>query len=253
MKQIFAPLVAHAAIADGVRHIQVKAPQITSEAQPGQFVTVRCGNDVLLRRPLSIHQIDGDTLGLLFAVVGQGTEWLANLVEGDVLDILGPIGNGFSVSRNSENLLLIAGGIGIAPLPFLAQRAVADERNIRMVIGAKTADHLFPITPEIPVKQVTEDGSAGKKGVITDFLPDIVDWADEVFACGPIPMYRSMIRQASIYRDKPVQILLEQVMACGIGACRGCAVPTRQGMKMVCQDGPVFDLRDIDWDQLAES
>ena len=97
---------------------------------------------------------------------------------------------------------------------------------------------------------ITEDGSRGEKGMATDLLTSLAGWADQIFACGPVLMYRSMSGMMSEFGDKSVQILLEEVMGCGVGACRGCAVPTTYGIKMVCQDGPVFDLREIIWDQV---
>lgn len=204
----------------------------------------------MLRRPFSIHQVDGDRVGLLFSVRGKGTEWLRRRAPGDCLDVLGPLGNGFRIECSSRNVLLVAGGIGIAPLSFLADRAVAQGHTVRLVTGARTAAGICPgLTPR-ELHVITEDGSAGEKGLATDAMLRFADWADEVFACGPILMYRTMLAARGVVESKPVQILLEQVMGCGVGACRGCVVPTVNGMKSVCHDGPVFDLREVIWEEV---
>lgn len=252
VKQILAPIVSCNELMPGVFLLAVDAPEIASESIPGQFVTIRCGNDVLLRRPFSIHKNTGRQMGFLFAAVGQGTEWLSGRIRGEFLDILGPLGNGFAINPDLRKILLVAGGIGIAPLVYLAEKAVADGFAVKLIIGAATASQLYTDTIEgVEVIRITDDGSAGERGLVTDFVPSLAKWADQIFACGPIPMYRAMSAMASEFGDKPVQILMEQVMGCGVGACRGCAIPTFDGIKMVCQDGPAFDLRQILWQKVA--
>ena len=251
MKQLFVPVISCSEAIRDVYIIWVEAPQIADKALPGQFVTVRCGEEILLRRPLSIHKVQGDYLAFLFAVVGEGTEWLSLRSKGDFIDLLGPLGNGFKIDDDTSRLLVVAGGIGIAPLVHLAERAGADGHSVKMILGVATASQLCHEVKGVEMFPITEDGSAGDMGVATDLLPSLVGWADQIFACGPVPMYRSMAGMMPEFRDKPVQILLEEVMGCGVGACRGCAVPTRQGMKMVCQDGPVFDLREIIWEEMG--
>ncbi len=251
MKQLLAPVISCSEIMPEVYLLWVEASPLANKALPGQFISVRCGEDVLLRRPLSIHKIEGDYLALLFTVVGQGTGWLSLRSKGDHIDLLGPLGNGFKVGEDISRIVLVAGGIGIAPLVHLADRAVADGHKVKMILGTKTASQLHPEIEGVEMIPITEDGSAGEMGIVTDLLPSLVGWADQIFACGPVPMYRSMAGMMSGLRYKPVQILLEEVMGCGVGACRGCAVPTRQGMKMVCQDGPVFDLREIIWEEMG--
>ncbi len=228
----------------------VEAPEIASDARPGQFVTIRCGEgpNPLLRRPFSIHRTDENKLALLFDVVGQGTEWLANRKAGDILGILGPLGNGFQVGQSTRNLLLVAGGIGIAPMVFLAERAATGGHSVKVIVGAKTASQVYSDIQGAELIQVTEDGSAGEKGMAADVGFTLTEWADQVFACGPGPMYQAMAK-SGLGDGKSVQVLLEEVMGCGVGACRGCAIPTKQGMKMVCHDGPVFELRDVAWDR----
>ncbi|MBT9149294.1 MAG: Dihydroorotate dehydrogenase B (NAD(+)), electron transfer subunit [Dehalococcoidia bacterium] len=269
MRQVPAPIVSRTQVMPGVYLIWVEAPDIAAEARPGQFVTVRCGEHLPLRRPLSIHRTDGRKLALLFAVVGQGTKWLSVRMVGESLDLLGPLGNGFEIRQGSQKLLLIAGGIGVAPLIALADEGVGKGLLVKFVIGAKTASKLY--APEsgvwslesgvwslesgvssleaVELIRVTDDGSAGERGQATDFLPSLADWADQIFACGPLPMYRRMAEMRAWPGNKSVQVLLEQVMGCGVGACRGCAVVTNKGIKLVCEEGPVFELGEIVWDK----
>ena len=190
-------------------------------------------------------------MALLFAVVGQGTEWLASRLVGEHVDILGPLGKGFYVYHASQKLLLIAGGIGVAPLIALAEEGVDAGLGVKLVIGAETLSKLYPedlIPAGVEAICVTDDGSAGGRGMATDFLPSLAGWADQIFACGPVPMYRKMAEME--LGDKPVQILLEQVMGCGVGACRGCTVVTKQGTRLVCRDGPVFELGEVIFDDM---
>ena len=256
MRRAKATVIANDAIMPGVSLIWLDCPPINPPAQPGQFVMVRCGEGVeyQLRRPLSIHQRDGKKLALLFNVVGRGTRWLSQCQAGDKLDLLGALGNGYSIHPDSKNLLLVAGGIGIAPLVFLAQQALKQGHSVTLLIGAPTARQLYP-TKLLPAKArlitATEDGTAGKKGMITDILPDFTSGADQLFACGPLPMYRNMARMPQL-KNKPVQISLEVRMGCGLGICYGCTVKTRNGLRQVCKDGPIFNLDDILWDELAD-
>jgi dihydroorotate dehydrogenase electron transfer subunit len=255
MKQVTACVTYSTQMMPGVFLIWVEAPEIAAGSRPGQFVTIRCGEGFvpLLRRPLSIHRIAGDKLALLFAVVGKGTEWLSKCRAGDFLDLLGPLGNGFQIRKGSEKLLLVAGGIGVAPLIALADEAIANGLSVKLLAGAASAYQLYPqAIGSADVIRVTEDGSVGEKGMVTDLLPSLAPWADQIFACGPIPMYRAMAQMHAYLGSKSVQVVLEQVMGCGVGACLGCAVATGRGTKMVCSDGPVFELREILWEEVVE-
>ena len=220
---------------------------------------VNCGEECTLPRPFSIHHVneEGD-IALFYAVLenGRGTRWLAQRRASDRVGLLGPLGNGFSIHPSSNNLLLVAGGNGIAPLYFLAQEALSSGYSITLLLGASTASQLYPrhmLPPEVKLVIATEDGSAGEKGMITDLLPDFTSWADQVFACGPTAMYRDMaLRKKELKLEgKPVQVSLEVRMGCGLGICYACTIKTRQGLKQVCQDGPVFDLDDVLWQELA--
>jgi dihydroorotate dehydrogenase electron transfer subunit len=263
----------------------IEAPAIAVAAQPGQFITVRCG-DFTLRRPLSIHRsspLTGEDSGegeiaLLFKIAGKGTLWLSQRQKGERLDILGPLGNGFTIEPKSKHLLLVAGGIGIAPLVFLMRHA-SSQHQITLIHGATTAAQLYPFSsaskkrsklPYLPNRvqliPVTEDGSMGQKGMATDILPDFLDWADQVYACGPVDMYKTMAlplnpsplkgegkgegEKRNNPKLKKCQVCLEVRMGCGFGACYGCTIKTKKGLKQVCRDGPVFELDDILWQEV---
>jgi dihydroorotate dehydrogenase electron transfer subunit len=243
----------------GVSLVWFESPDIAQSAKPGQFVMVRGGADTLLRRPLSIHQVDGHKLALLFSVVGKGTQWLSQRQTGDNIDIFGPLGNGYTIYPDSKNLLLVAGGIGIAPLRFLVDVALKAGKKVTLIAGARSAAYLLPVSLSpgllskgvlpsgIDVLNATEDGSEGFRGMATMLLPGYLEAADQVFACGPAGMFRTMAQMPEL-KGKPVQVSLEIMMACGVGVCYGCTIRTKSGLKQVCKDGPVFDLADIDID-----
>jgi len=264
MKLIDAEILENRQVLPGHRHIHARGilgswlirlncPDIAREARPGQFLMVRCGPETTLPRPFSIHQAEGDDIALLYAVRenGRGTEWLSRQKAGTSVSILGPLGNGFVIDPKARNLLLVAGGIGIAPLYFLARQAVKDKRKVALLYGTVDGNR-YPVPSEIDVVAVTEDGSVGDKGLVTDLLPRLVRRAEQVFACGPMPMYRAMFNRQSqlTLKGKPVQISLEVRMGCGVGVCYGCTVKTKSGLKQVCKDGPIFELDEILWDEL---
>jgi len=240
------------------------APAIVADARAGQFVMVRCGPDTYLPRPFSIHRVDGGRLALLFNTVGTGTRWLSQQKKGAMLDIFGPLGNGYTVPAESKNLLLVAGGIGIAPLCFLADTALSEGRKVTLIMGARSADYLLPVSSlpglfnkgvlpaSINVVNATDDGSEGFRGLATDLLPAYADSADQIFACGPVAMYRTMAAGYNTLYKKPVQLSLEIMMGCGSGVCYGCTIKTKSGLKQVCKDGPVFDITDIIWEEMKE-
>jgi dihydroorotate dehydrogenase electron transfer subunit len=250
--QIRARVKSNAELMPRTRLVWLDAPGIAELARPGQFVMVRCGegHDPLLRRPLSIHRVDNTGgVALLFEVVGRGTSWLSERAPGDSVDLVGPLGSRFLMKPAAKNLLLVAGGIGMAPLAFLAEDATVLGRTVTVLLGAKRASQLFPVSQlpnGISIAKATEDGSEGRKGLVTDLVGEFAGRADQVFACGPAAMYQSMARLDCL-KGKSVQVSLEERMACGMGACYGCSVITRNGPKQVCHDGPVFELADIVW------
>ena len=273
MKQNLCSVASNVEVMPGIHLMWIEAPNIACSVLPGQFITVRCG-DFTLRRPLGVHHVSSREIALLFKVAGKGTLWLSQRQTGERIDILGPLGKGFSIEPVARNLLLVAGGIGIAPFVFLMQYA-SSQHQITLIHGASTAAQLYPsamfstgpssagtkrsnlspVPKGVQFIPVTEDGSMGKKGMATDILPDFLDWADQVYACGPADMYKAMAEMSwrakqSNLKIRKCQVSLEVRMGCGFGACYGCTINTKKGLKQVCRDGPVFELDDIIWQEV---
>ncbi|MSQ33726.1 MAG: dihydroorotate dehydrogenase electron transfer subunit [Dehalococcoidia bacterium] len=262
MKLLRAPIISNNEIAPAIWVLWLQAPEIAAAAEPGQFVMVETGDgyDPLLKRAFSVFRVSGDDsaaperLGLLYTPSGRGSSRTARRRPGESVEIIGPLGRGYNVPPQARNLLMVAGGVGIAPIAFLAERAIAKGRSVTILQGGASAQQLFPgqeLPPEVELVTATLDGSAGRQGLVTDMVPEHLDWADQVFACGPMAMYRTLAGQLPrLPSRKQCQVLLETPMACGFGLCYTCAVETRRGTKLVCKEGPCFDLREIDWEAL---
>ncbi len=244
---------------------------------PGQFIMLKVSGsyDPLLRRPFGIFGLsrpgagadsgsgEGTILEIVYKVVGKGTTIMSSLRPGEELDIMGPLGNGFPELEEGQELLMVAGGIGIAPFKLLAQKYP----DSILLFGAKDSSEAVLVNDikdlGIRVKVATMDGSRGEKGPVTDLMIGELNRRSVVYACGPPGMLRTV---SKLSYENRVQcfVSLERAMACGVGACLGCAVKTKspeQGsekaensgfdnLKMVCSDGPVFDSALIDWDLL---
>jgi dihydroorotate dehydrogenase electron transfer subunit len=267
MKQTLCPVISNVEVMPDIHLMWIEAPDIAVAAQPGQFITVRCG-DFTLRRPFSIHQVSSREIALLFKIAGKGSLWLSQRQTGERIDILGPLGRGYIIEPGAKKLLLVAGGIGIAPLVFLMQYA-SSQHQITLIHGVSTAAQLYPffsggkkrsrLSPlpnGVQFVPITEDGSMGEKGLATDILPDFLDWADQVYACGPVGMYKAMAEMSlrakrSNLKLTKCQVSLEVRMGCGFGACYSCTINTKKGLKQVCLDGPVFGLEDIIWQEVS--
>ena len=243
------------------------APDIAEEARPGQFVGDRRppGRDILLRRPFSIHQASrrggwAGTIEVVFDIVGRGTDWLADLQPHDTLDVIGPLGRSFQMPRGPVSCLLVGGGYGAAPLYFLAEELRARDKQVNMVIGAKSADRVFkPVEGKrlsTSILVTTEDGGMGERGRVTDHLAAMIDrtQARVVYACGPNPMLRA-VAEFCRARRIPCQVSVEELMACGLGVCWTCAVPVlaKDGRGWwnlrACVEGPVFNGARIWWER----
>jgi dihydroorotate dehydrogenase electron transfer subunit len=240
----------------------LKAPEIVAAASPGQFVMIRVGSDLepLLRRPFSIGgTLQGELLLILYKVIGRGTGLMTKAEKGDRLAVLGPLGRGFSQPRPGKRPILAAGGIGIAPLLFFAQTLSAS-KPLFLAGYRREAEKVpfdtFGLTDE-NLLIATDDGSAGHHGFITDLLETHIRQATKaseiVYACGPAPMLKK-VAAMTIANQTPCQMSLEANMACGLGACQGCAVksslPDRITYYLVCKDGPIFPARAIDWETI---
>lgn len=224
------------------------------ECRPGQFVEVKipAGADVLLRRPISINFVDPETkeLWLLVRAAGRGTEVVCGLPVGSCLNIVMPLGNGFTIpsAGTSPRLLLVGGGVGVAPLLHLGHELRNAGFDPHFLLGARTEDELlerelFEALGTVSIS--TDDGSCGVKGVVTDH--DVWESPfDMVYCCGPAPMMKAVARKS---REKGVacEVSLENMMACGLGACLCCVEPTVKGNVCVCTDGPVFNIDSLLW------
>ncbi len=249
--------------------MKIRLPSEFDEPMPGQFVMIRIAGlqDPFLSRPISIYSFKSGkvtrTMELLYRVVGKGTQIMAGLIKGSQVEITGPLGGSYTIDPSKKNVVMIAGGIGVAPLSLLAQylckTVCAEADAMTFYLGAQTADALVGIDKLrkycYNIIICTDDGTQGQKSLVTTaFQNDIKKYAPEdtmIYACGPKPMIRSL---SGILNDQYVcQVSLEERMACGVGACVGCvaAIKDEQGnkaYKRVCADGPVFELKDILWE-----
>jgi dihydroorotate dehydrogenase electron transfer subunit len=247
-----ARVVEHELVATNTRLLWLSCPAVAKGAAPGRFLMIHCADslDPLLPRPMSFHRFRGkDEFAVLYDVRGRGTAWLSQRKPGDELTVFGPLGRGYELRKDTQNVLLVAGGLGVAAVIALADEAVASGRNVTLLQGARRSDLLFPhdlLPTDVEAVSATNDGSAGHKGLVTELLAKHLPWADQVFACGPNAMFAAVADVVKGARSrKPVQALMEEHMGCGTGVCYGCAVFTRKGVRLVCRDGPRFDLREV--------
>ncbi len=225
-------------IAPGIFKLIVRSEEYV---KPGQFYMLRSWgvNDPFLARPISVHNYEGDKLTFLYAKVGKGTDILSTLKSGDIINILGPLGEGFK-NYKDKKIALVAGGIGIAPLLYLAKKL---EGKVDLYAGFKNRTYCLESFEDFVdnIYFSTEDGSEGHKGFITDILE--VESYDLIISCGPTPMMK-LLKELCDNKTKLV-VSLENSMACGIGACMGCTVETKNGMKRVCKEGPVLQAEEV--------
>lgn len=245
-------------IMPGFYRMTFSAGEVAKLAKPGQFLHVRCDNvlDPLLRRPVSIHAVDREKgeVFLFYRVVGKGTALLAEKEKGDKLNLLGPLGNGFTVPEGGAGIAVVAGGIGIAPLYFFLQELSGLKIYANVFLGASTKEQLF-FAGEIKalghcVQTATDDGTAGYHGNVVDLFGQSP--AERVYACGPAGMLKKLcriIKNLNIYGE----VSLEERMGCGVGACLSCVCKTAGGgenyrCRRVCVDGPVFPAGEVVWE-----
>lgn len=224
-------------------------PGVARSARPGQFVELRLteGCDPFLRRPISLFAADGaETFSLLVRAVGRGTEWMAGWESGRQVDVLGPLGNGFSWSDGDRDCVLAAGGIGLAPLGFLAGRLLAQGKRVRLLFSPRRDGALLEA---LPFRETLEVSCCENRAALPAALDALLErGADRVFSCGPEGLLEAVAARAAA-RGVPCQLSVERRMACGIGICLGCAVAIRAGdgvaYKKVCKDGPVFQGEEV--------
>jgi dihydroorotate dehydrogenase electron transfer subunit len=231
-------------VSSGCFELKVMAYDVAKYCSPGQFFMIGIPG-VFLRRPISVYNIEKDTLSFLYKVVGKGTKILSELQSGE-LQFLGPLGNGYDLETYKElNHVLVAGGTGIASIYFLATKLKKKGTiyyGVRSVKDLICLDKLKQIGWEIAIS--TEDGSEGYSGHITDILAKKLKENDVMFTCGPTPMLKKILQ---IVKGKNIKgfFSLEEKMACGVGNCQGCAVKINKHVKMICKDGPVFKIDQV--------
>lgn len=209
---------------------------------PGQFVNLLI-KDKFLRRPISICDCDDKTITIIYKVVGEGTEIMSHMSEGESLDALTGLGNGYEISASTKPLL-IGGGVGVPPMYMLAKKLVEDGQQVTVILGFNTESEIFYEEEfrvlGVDVRVTTVDGSYGIKGFVTDAFPDDYDY---FYTCGPMPMFRAVNEKAVTSG----QFSFEERMGCGFGACMGCSCKTKYGNKRICKDGPVLVKEEIIW------
>ena len=233
--------------------LRLRTERDLPEILPGQFVQVRVDDSpsTYLRRPISIHDVDSQNyeITLLVQQIGEGTRHLAAAEKGDIINIILPLGNGFSLPEKGEKCLLVGGGIGIAPLYYFAK--VLNEKGIRptLLLGGKTETDLLRLADYQKLGETfvtTEDGSLGEKGFVTMHSIWQQQSFDKIYVCGPKPMMKAVAKLAA-EKDVWCEVSLENLMACGLGACLCCVEDTVDGHVCVCKEGPVFNTRRLKW------
>lgn len=212
----------------------------------GQFVNIAV-EGCYLRRPISVCDVDGECITLIYKVVGRGTEIMSRMRAGERLDLLTGLGNGFSTDNGARRPLLAGGGVGVPPLYNLARRLKAQGRDVAAVLGFNSADETFYADEfralGVDVHIATVDGSAGVKGFVTDAMRGL-DF-DYVYSCGPLPMLQAVCEAT----ECDGEYSFEERMGCGFGACMGCTCKTANGAKRICKEGPVLKKSEIIWQQ----
>jgi dihydroorotate dehydrogenase electron transfer subunit len=249
-------VLGNARVTEGVGLLELHAPRTAAAVLPGQFVHLRVatGADIILRRPFSVHRAVGERIEILYQVLGPGTLRLAEKAVGDEsMDLVGPLGRGWTLDAGSSHALLVGGGLGAAPLGMLAERLASSGCAVTVAQGAPTASRLvarglFEAVAR-RVEVATDDGSSGTHGFVTEVTGPLLasQHYDIVYCCGPEVMQRAIVKQAMAAGVR-CEVSLERLMACGIGACLSCVVSTSEGLKRACVDGPVFDARVVSWD-----
>jgi dihydroorotate dehydrogenase electron transfer subunit len=270
MKNLKTVVLSNQEISPGYWRMRILAPGYTQQAKPGQFVMFRVQRALppLLRRPFGIFRTGfmpadcestppKEFVELIYKVVGSGTETMRELKEGSQVELLGPLGHGFELGDPDEEKILVGGGIGLVPLYLLAETLV-ERSQVRLLMGGRTRDDIITVTEfgrlGVETYVSTEDGSLGERGLVTKVLETTLKQNPKasVYACGPMPMLEAVHNICDRY-GKPLQVSLEALMACGVGACLGCVVKgaghseENPNYLCTCTSGPVFKSQLIDW------
>ncbi|MDQ3964401.1 MAG: dihydroorotate dehydrogenase electron transfer subunit [Actinomycetota bacterium] len=276
MIQAHGEVLTHKKYGDAYHSLTIVAPEIGERIQPGQFVNIRCGKDRsnILRRPFSVYRVHkrggwASTIEIVFDVRGPGSAYLSELRSHASVDMIGPLGRGFQLPKRRAHCLLVGGGIGATPLFFLADELRNEGHRVDAILGARSANLLLnPIEARrlgSVSAMTTDDGSAGEKGIVTDVMPEVMERCNSevVYACGPHPMLAAVSRVGAAHKV-PVQVAVEELMACGYGVCMTCVMPLRGKARKdqppedaivyarSCTEGPVFNGAHVIWNGASE-
>jgi len=260
----FCEILDKKVLEEDIFSIKLRCENIAKEAVAGQFLHIKCGNERILRRPISICDISGDEVRIVFEIKGEGTKWLSECDIGQKLNVLGPLGNGFSIQKDEtskeKRVVIIGGGIGAPPMLYAAKAARAKGLAVTAILGFRNknncilADEFEKVCDEVII--TTDDGSVGIKGTVLSPLEKLLEEENisAVLSCGPFVMQKAIAELAVRFKVE-CQVSLEERMGCGVGACLVCACATYEHnekakeakMSHVCKDGPVFSASEIDW------
>lgn len=242
MRQEIFEIVSNNKLTSNVYKLTLKGNASTCD-RPGSFVNIKL-DGYFLRRPISVNDVNGDKLDLIYKVVGKGTEYLSTLSSGK-LDLLTDLGNGYNLDKSGENPLLIGGGCGVPPLYMLAKKLLKQGKKVTVILGFNTKDEIFYeqefIDLGCEVFVTTVDGSYGIKGFVTNAMEKLN--YSYTYSCGPLPMLKAVFNASKTSGEYS----FEERMGCGFGACMGCSCKTNFGNKRICKDGPVFVKEEILW------
>jgi len=269
-------VLSHKKYGEAYHSLTIVAPEIGESIRPGQFVNIRCGSDRshILRRPFSVYRVHkrggwASTIEIVFDIRGPGTEFLSLLRSHTIVDLVGPLGRGFQLPKRRAHCLLVGGGIGATPIFFLADELRNEGHRVDVILGARTAGLLLNPIEMRRLASVsittTDDGSAGDEGLVTDMLRETIErcGTEVIYACGPHPMLAAVSRIAAEQKI-PIQVAVEELMACGYGVCMTCVMPLRRKAKKdespedaivyarSCTEGPVFNGAQVIWNGAAE-
>lgn len=248
---INSPLVKKSELQSNVFLFKIHCPEIALVIKPGQFLNIRVTQafSPLLRRPFSVCDVEGEYIYVLFSIFGEGTRILADKNNGETIDILGPLGKGFNLDDDYDTAVIVAGGLGTAPFPFVT-RKLQKNKEIISYVGGRTTNDIITYGME-NVYTASDDGSIGFKGNVVELLKskneELINKKIKIFGCGPTPMLKALAKFC-INNIFNCEISTECAMACGFGICQGCPIESTQlkdRYKLVCKDGPVFNVKDI--------
>ncbi len=243
MKQVIFKILSNEKIAKDVYKMTLQGD--CEGIASGQFVNILI-EGLYLRRPISVCEVEGDVLTIIYKVVGKGTEVMSHMTEGTQLDVLTCLGNGYDLSLSENAPLLIGGGVGVPPMYELCKQLIAQGKNVSVILGFNTQTEIFyeeefkALGAKVYV--ATADGSVGTKGFVTDVMKNLTDYT-YIYTCGPEPMLKAVYNESKTSG----QYSFEERMGCGFGACMGCSCKTKYGNKRICKDGPVLTKEEIIW------